>query len=166
MDTSRECVQESVVLEVVALNRLHLVQDHLDACASCAEVAAVAHALRRDLDASCREAHVPSAGVVWWRATIRARAEAARTVSQPITLAQGIAGASAIGLAVGFAGAAWRWLQTFAGGGDLIVRLDARRDEIAAASALVLQHALPLALGVAACLVIAPLALYFALSDE
>jgi len=44
--------------------------------------------------------------------------------------------------------------------------LDARRDEIATASSLLLQHALPRALGLAACLVIAPLALYFALADD
>jgi hypothetical protein len=166
MDLSRECARESEVLEAVGLDRLHLVREHLDACASCAEVATVASALRRDLEAGCREAHVPSAGTVWWRATIRARAEAARTVSQPITLAQGIAGACAVGLAVGFGGAGWRWLQTFTSAADLLVRLDARRDDIASASALVLQHALPLTLGLAACLVIAPLALYFALSDE
>ena len=161
-----ECLRESDVLEAVALDRLAEVREHLEACASCAEVAEIAGALRRDHDAGCREAHVPSAGAVWWRATIRARAEAARTVSQPITLAQGIAAACAIGLASGFAGVAWRSLWTFASLGDFIVRLDARRDEIATASALVLQHALPLGLGLAACLVIAPVALYFALSDE
>jgi hypothetical protein len=166
MDPLRECPREADVLEAVGVGRPHLVQEHLDACPSCAEVALVAGALKRDLEAGCREAHVPSAGAVWWRATIRARAEAARTVSQPITLAQGIAGASAVGLAIGFAGAGWRWLQKFGSAGDLILGLDARRDEIAAASALVLQHALPLALGLAACLVIAPLALYFALSDD
>ncbi len=166
MDAARECLREAEILEAVALDRLHLVQEHLDACESCAEIALVARALRNDLTAGCREAHVPSAGAVWWRATIRARAEAARTVSQPITLAQGVAGACAVGLAVGFGGIGWRWLQTFTSAADFIVRLDARRDDIAAASGLVLQYALPLTLGLAACLVIAPLALYFALSDE
>jgi hypothetical protein len=78
---------------------------------------------------------------------------------------QGIAGACAVGLTAAFAGGAWRWLQTFTGAGDFIVGLDARREEIAAASAL-LQYALPLTLGLAACLVVAPLALYFALSDD
>ena len=160
-----DCLREADVLEAVALDRVHLVRDHLDACASCAEVAEIAAALRRDHEAGCRDAHVPSAGAVWWRATIRARAEAARTVSQPITLAQGVAAACVIGLAFGFAGVAWRSLSTFSTIGDFLVRLDAH-DEIATASALVLQHALPLALGLAACLVIAPLALYFALSDE
>jgi hypothetical protein len=160
-----DCPRESEILEAVALGRLTQVREHLDTCASCAEAAAIAGALRRDHAAALGEAHVPSAGAVWWRATIRARAEAARTVSQPITMLQGIAGACAVGLAAAFAGVAWRWMQTFTGAGDFFVRLDARRDEIAAASAL-LQYALPLTLGLAACLVVAPLALYFALSDD
>lgn len=160
-----DCPRESEILEAVAFGRLPQVREHLDTCASCAEAAAIAGALRRDHAAALGEAHVPSAGAVWWRATIRARAEAARTVSQPITMLQGIAGACAVGLAAAFAGGAWRWMQTFTSAGDFIVRLDARRDEIAAASAL-LQYALPLTLGLAACLVVAPLALYFALSDD
>jgi len=161
-----ECPRESEVLEAVALDRVAQMRDHLDACASCAEVAQIAAALRGDYDAAVRDAHVPSAGVVWWRATIRARADAARAVSQPITLAQGVAAAAAIGLAFGFAGVAWRSLTSGASLSEMLVRLSARSEEIATASALVLQHALPLALGLAACLVIAPVALYFALSDE
>jgi hypothetical protein len=160
-----DCPRESEILEAVAFGRLPQVREHLDTCASCAEAAAIAGALRRDHVAALGEAHVPSAGAVWWRATIRARAEAARTVSQPITMLQGIAGACAVGLAAAFAGVAWRWMQTFTSAGDFFVRLDARRDELAAASAL-LQYALPLTLGLAACLVVAPLALYFALSDD
>jgi hypothetical protein len=160
-----DCPRESEILEAVAFGRLPQVREHLDTCASCAEAAAIAGALRRDHAAALGEAHVPSAGAVWWRATIRARAEAARTVSQPITMLQGVAGACAVGLAAAFAGGAWRWMQTFTSAGDFFVRLDARRDEIAAASAL-LQYALPLTLGLAACLVVAPLALYFALSDD
>jgi len=160
-----DCPRESEILEAVAYGRLTQCREHLDTCASCAEAAAIAGALRRDHAAALGEAQVPSAGAVWWRATIRARAEAARTVSQPITMLQGIAGACAVGLAAAFAGVAWRWMQTFTSAGDFFVRLDARRDEIAAASAL-LQYALPLTLGLAACLVVAPLALYFALSDD
>jgi hypothetical protein len=160
-----DCPREWEILEAVAFGRLAQVREHLDTCASCAEAAAIAGALRRDHAAALGEAQVPSAGAVWWRATIRARAEATRTVSQPITMLQGIAGACAVGLTAAFAGGAWRWMQTFTGAGDFIVRLDARREDIAAASAL-LQYALPLTLGLAACLVVAPLALYFALSDD
>jgi len=161
-----DCPRESDVLEAVAFGRLPQIREHLDICASCAEVAAIAGVLRQDHTATIREAHVPSAGTVWWRATIRARAEAARTVSQPITMLQGIAGACAVGLTAAFAGGTWRWIQTFTSAGDFIVRLDARRDDIAAASTLLLQYAVPLTLGLAACLVVAPLALYLALADD
>lgn len=161
-----DCARESDVLEAVAFDRVAEVREHLDNCASCAEVAAIARALRREHAVNVRDAHVPSAGAVWWRATIRARAEAARTVSKPITVAQGIAAACVVGLLAGFGGVLWRWLSSMMSAGDVLVRLDARRDEIAAASSLALQYAVPLALGLAACLVVAPLALYLALSDD
>ena len=161
-----ECPRESDVLQAVAFDRMAEVREHLDTCASCADVAEMARVLRQDYSVTLREAHVPSAGAVWWRATIRARAEDARSVSKPITVAQSVAGACVAGLIAGFASVLWRWLSSLMSAGDVLVRLDARRDEIAAASSLVLQHALPLALGLAACLVVAPLALYFALSDD
>jgi hypothetical protein len=161
-----ECPRESEIFEAVAFNREREVRDHLATCAICAEIADVAGALRADHAAACREAAVPSAGAVWWRATVRARAEAAHTVSQPITVLQGIAGACGAGLAVALAGVAWRsfdWLGRF---DEIVTRLDARRDEIAAASALVLQHGLPIMLALAACVLIAPFALYVAFSDD
>jgi len=160
-----ECRREPEVVEAIAQGRdLDELRDHLAGCAACAEIAEMAAMFRDERRAAIGDAHIPAAGTVWWRSTIRARAEAARTVSQPITLAQGIAGACAIGLASGLAALAWRLLP--ASFSDLIVSIDARREEFSAASALVLQHALPLALGLAACLVIAPLALYLALADD
>jgi hypothetical protein len=101
-----ECPRESEVFEAVAFNREGDVRDHLATCAICAEIADVAGALRAYHAAACREAPVPSAGAVWWRATVRARAEAAHTVSQPITVLQGIAGACGVGLAAALF--AWR----------------------------------------------------------
>jgi hypothetical protein len=86
-------------------------------------------------------------------------------VSKPITFAQGAAAASLLGLGFGFAGVLWRWLIGFASVSDFLLQLRAS-DDVARGSSVVLQHALPLALGIAACLVIAPLALYLALSDE
>ncbi len=161
-----ECPRESEVFEAVAFNRVVDVRDHLASCAICAEIADVAGALRADHAAACRDARVPSAGAVWWRATIRARAEATRTVSQPITILQGIAGACGVGLAVALVGVAWRSFNWFDGLGDVMTQLDARHEELAAASALVLQHGVPVMLALAACVVIAPFALYVAFSDD
>ena len=107
-----ECGREADVLEAVAFGRWpdHAAElvTHVAACAVCADLADVARALHDDREAACREAPVPAAGIVWWRATIRARADAARTASRPITVAQGVAGACAVGLTCGLAGIAWR----------------------------------------------------------
>jgi hypothetical protein len=164
-ETPAECDRERDVLEAIALNRAEPVRDHLRTCASCAELAQIAGALHQEYDAACREARVPSGGAVWWRATIRARAEAARTVSQPITVAQSVAGAAALGLACGVVGVVWRAFDGVGGAGEFLARVSERSD-IAPALSMVLQHALPLTLGLAACLVAAPVALYFALSDD
>ena len=163
-----ECEREADVLEAVAFGRwpdlaAELVT-HVAACAVCADLVDVARALHGDREAACREAPVPAAGMVWWRATIRARADAARTASRPITVAQGVAGACAVGLTCGLASIAWRsvhWADRF---GDLATRL--ATDRVDFASMLAMEHALPLVLALAACLVLAPLALYITLADD
>jgi hypothetical protein len=168
-----ECTREADVLEAVAFGRWpdhagDLVA-HAAACSVCADLVEVARALHEDRDARCREAQLPTAGMVWWRATIRARADAARTVSQPISVAQGVAGASAVGIAWALAGAAWRSVQWLAWGdrvGDVVSRLESQRVGIASASALALEHGPMLLLALAACLVLAPIALYITLADD
>jgi hypothetical protein len=141
---------------------------HAADCPLCRDVVAVATALRDD-SASARQAargRVPSPGIVWWRATVRARAEASRTADRPISVAQGVAGACAVGLACGVAGAAWQSLEWLRRAGSVIADLEPSRRDIAAASAVILDHAFPLVLGLGACLLIAPLALYLVLSEE
>jgi hypothetical protein len=168
-----ECAYEAQLVETIVGGRWPQGCDaslivHAGACPVCREVVAVATALH-EADACGRQearARVPSAGLVWWRATIRARAEASRVAERPITVVQGIAGASAVGLACGVVGAAWRSLEWFQRLGDVIADLHPNRLDIMAASALILQHALPLVIGLGACLLIAPLALYLVLSDD
>jgi hypothetical protein len=81
-----ECGREADVLEAVAFGRWpdHAPElvTHVATCAVCADLADVARALHDDRETACREAPVAAAGIVWWRATIRARADAARTVSR------------------------------------------------------------------------------------
>ena len=71
-----ECEREADVLEAVAFGRWpdHAADlvTHVAACAVCADLVDVARALHGDREAACREAPVPAAGMVWWRATIRA----------------------------------------------------------------------------------------------
>jgi hypothetical protein len=69
--------------------------------------------LREDFQETCRDAKIPSAGLVYWRASIRSRSEAARKAEQPFTIVQGIAAASVAGVGVALGGLAWQSWTTF-----------------------------------------------------
>jgi hypothetical protein len=133
---------------------------HAADCGACAETLELARLLQDDQKALCEEAPVPSAGAVWWRATIRARAEAARTAGQPITLLQGIAAATAVGLFVALVGAWWR---SIAPGDVWFERFD---DLVSRSASVPVALSLSLLLVLAACLIVAPLAVYLATADE
>ncbi len=168
-----ECAREADVLDAVTFRRWpHHCDEglrmHVAACAICADLVEVARALRDDQESACRDARVPAAGQVWWRATIRARADAAHTVAEPITALQGIAGACVVGLACGLAAAVWRSLQGALQFEELVSRLGTGGVDLTAAVLALPLGPLgrPLLLALAACLVLAPLALYAALADE
>ena len=139
---------------------------HLDTCEMCREIVTVAAMLRDDRDVTLAEVQVPAAGQVWWRAAIRARLEAAHAAARPITWAHGVAGACAAGLTAAVFGIAWptieRAVMWF---GERALSLHPDTLAVADLATLMMQRTLPFALG-AACVLLAPLALYFALSDE
>jgi hypothetical protein len=165
-----ECAREEEVLEAIAFGRWPErcgdLAAHASTCDVCTDLVEVARALHDDRTALCREAQPPAAGMVWWRATIRARAEATRAATQPISVVQGIAGACLVGAMAGVVTIAWesmRWLERL---GDLAVRLESRRAEIASATTLASGHGMSILVAVAAGLVLAPLALYITLADD
>ena len=53
------------------------------------------------------QANVPSAGQVWWRAQMRARAEAAEAAARPLFVAQAVACAAVVGVLVALV--TWLW---------------------------------------------------------
>ena len=166
-----ECVREQDIVDAVVSGRWPHACDpslaaHAAACEICRDVLTVAVALRDDAVDAGHEARLPSAGLVWWRATIRARAEASRVAERPLTVAQGIAGACAVGLACGLAGVAWQSVQRVQRLGEIVAGLDASTLQFASESASILQRALPLVLGLGACLLIAPIAVYLVLLDD
>ena len=165
-----ECVREADVLEAVAFGRWPEqcgdLAAHVAGCEVCADLVEVARALHDDRAWLCREAQPPSAGMVWWRATIRARAEAARTAARPISVLQGIAGACFVGAAAGLVTVAWHSVHWMDRIGELALSLASRRADIAAASTFAAGHGLPILIAVAAGLVLAPLALYITLADD
>jgi hypothetical protein len=108
-----------------------------------ADLLEIERALREDHDVLCRTARVPDASLVWWRATIRARADAARIAEHPIAVAHSIAGACVVALACALGGLAWRTMPE-----------------------LILQYAVPLVAALALCLLVAPLAVVLALARD
>ena len=108
-----------------------------------ADASEIERALRDDCDALSRDVRLPDAGLVWWRATIRARADAARVAEQPIAVAHSVAAACVVALACALAALAWRTMPD-----------------------VILQHAVPLVAALALCLLLTPLAVFLALARD
>ena len=174
--TAPVCPREQDVINSIVTGRWpnqcdEALHAHAADCEVCRELIEVASVLCLERDGLHDEMSVPSAGQVWWRAAIRARLEASQQVVRPLSWLLGVAVACVIGLTIAVIELLWspahlalglatswttsfglgeisRWLPTFA---DLT--------PLTTTGGFVL-------LGAAACLVLAPLALYFALSDE
>ena len=142
---------------------------HASECPACRVTVELATVLRRDGVRATRDLRVPAPGLVWQRAVVRARAEAAQQASRPVAWAQGATAACLGGAAVAAAvltwpvvrGSAGRFAQTAGGLGT--------PDWLELASPLVeaVGRSLPLVLVIAGCVLAMPLlALYVAWSSE
>ena len=111
-----ECVRESEVLELIVVGRWPdsapaELMAHAVSCGICGELTTVAVAVRDEANRSRAEARVPSAGLVWWRAQLRARQERAEAAGRPITFVHG-AGAVVAGIVLfTLGGLLWPWLR-------------------------------------------------------
>ena len=105
------CRYEADVLAAVAAGSWDHAPDelkaHVTACRTCSDLALVSQLLKTDHAAMVAEANVPSAGQVWWRAQMRARAEAAEAAARPLFVAQAVACAAVIGVLVALV--TWLW---------------------------------------------------------
>lgn len=174
--TGPQCPHEHDVISAILADRwpnqcdesLHA---HAAQCEVCKELVEVVSLLRIERQGLHDEMRVPSAGQVWWRAAIRARLEASQQVARPFSWLAGISVACAVGLAVAVIELLWSpvqhaltwaspWTMSF-GPGEFGRLLPSLSDlaPFTTTGAFVL-------LGAAACLLLAPLALYFVLSDE
>lgn len=111
-----ECEFEADVLAAVIQGRWPECADfglreHAAGCAICADVALVAGALSESCAEVQTTASVPDSGRVWWVAQMRARREDARAAGRPITAAQVLAFACAMGLLGACFGATSAWFQ-------------------------------------------------------
>jgi hypothetical protein len=68
--------------------------------------AIVAEAIAAEASLARTEAAPPSSAIVWWRAQMRARQEAARAADRPITIVHGVAIACGAGVALSLIGTA------------------------------------------------------------
>lgn len=113
-----ECAREQDLLDAAAAGRWPDRADpelraHVEACPICADVAEIALAFLQDRDCARTEAPpVPPASVVWWKAQIRAREEAARMAARPIVLVQAAATICAAIAAILLAPAASVWVRS------------------------------------------------------
>lgn len=140
---------------------------HAAGCGVCRETVTVASLLHEDGQAARREVQVPAAGQVWWRAAIRARVEAAHAMERPMTWLHGFAAACAAGIVAALVSVAWPSIQeagAWAAARSWIV--NAATSDTASLLMSVMQRSLPVALLAAACVILAPLAIYLAMSDD
>jgi hypothetical protein len=119
-------------------------------CPQCGPLVALAEQIRREFAHTEQHAHVPTPEIVWWRAQMRARQEAARRAARPILFTQALAIAALIGLLVALAGRLTLPVLSFTEMSPVSVGLPVWYIVLAAAF----------------CLFVAPLAVYFALARE
>jgi hypothetical protein len=121
--TPTECLREADVLDEIGAGRWPehapvALREHVASCPVCADLALVASGLQAEgamARADIASIPLPSAGQVWWRAELRARAEKARLAQRPIAAVQ-IVAAVVVLLAMGsglwaLAPGAWAWLS-------------------------------------------------------
>jgi len=94
------CPRESEIADALMTARWpeaceHELRAHAASCATCADLVLVATAIACDTP----QVTVPASGVVWWRIQRREREKAVRTASRTITILQASSIAGAIALA-------------------------------------------------------------------
>jgi hypothetical protein len=119
-------------------------------CPQCGPLVQLARQIREEFEHTTQAARVPTPEIVWWRAQMRAREEAARKAARPILFTQALAIAALIGLLVSVAGRLTVPAFSFAGMPSLSAGLPLVYIVIAATF----------------CLLITPLAVYLALARD
>jgi len=169
-----ECEFEADALEAALQSRWPGQVDaqfraHVAECPICFDVVTVATAVASEMDNARDEmrerAIIPDSGRVWWRAQLRARREAAEAAGRPITAAQFVAFASAVGLLGACFGATSTWFQSvFRSIASSLGGFDARMF-LHSAIALSAQHGAWVLAG-ALMLFVVPTAVYIALGRD
>jgi hypothetical protein len=146
---------------------------HVAGCEVCREAAGLAEAFEGEADAARREAsgRLPDAGLVWWRAQVRARREAERAAMRPITAAQLVAAAFGMGAAGAVFGATAEWFQAWLARSAAFVGSSAASvwsgwSALSETLTAVLANHLPIAAAVSLGVCLVPVIFYFTLREE
>jgi hypothetical protein len=166
-----DCCREEDVLDAVTSGRWPDRADdelraHVGVCAICNDVVEVAGAVLEARSDEPVEMRIPSSAVMWWRAQMRARQEAAREAVRPITVAQVVGSVTAVALVIvalvvfspWFGGLMGNWISEARG-----VAASLRAPSGALAQGWMVPA---IVAGVGVWLVLAPVAIYFAVADE
>ncbi|HEX3577410.1 MAG TPA: hypothetical protein VHY33_02505 [Thermoanaerobaculia bacterium] len=149
-----DCPQEQETLAIVQAGRWpdgcdDVLRTHLAACPTCADIVRVGSLIAADYHASLRSSRVPASGLVWWRMQRRSRQEAIRTASRVITIVQAIAVASGVAVAI-----------------VIIVATGVSFRPTPISHTDLAQWALPLIIGLVSWVMLAPVAVYLAVSKD
>jgi hypothetical protein len=176
--TPMDCEREDDVLAAVGTGRWPARVDeelraHVAGCAVCKDVVAVTTAFREDLDtseggaASAAAPRLPDATRVWLRSQIRARAEDTRLAERPISVAQAVAFAAVVGVLGALFGAASPWLQSgFRWAMASLAHLDPRAFLMSDSVVAMVTDHVAIAVTAGVCVMLAPVAIYFALREN
>jgi hypothetical protein len=162
-----ECCREQDVLDALVTERwpervADELRTHAEGCHICRDVIAGIGPILADRVDLSSEGHLPSSGAMWWRAQMRARQEAAREAARPVTIAHIVGFACVIMVAA--AAAAWlspvirTWFVDTAH-----LAADFTIPEIRGG---LLSHGWLMLLMGLVWLVLAPLAIYFAVAED
>jgi len=144
----RDCDREFEVLECATTGAVgEELRAHIASCDTCRDLFDVAHSVAGDRNALMRTAHPPSAGLVWWRANMRAQNEAARAAVRAGSFIQVALLIAAVAVGLAFLG--------------ISIDFHAVGHWIASAAQ---AFAIPL-IALAVWLILAPVAVYFAVTD-
>jgi hypothetical protein len=166
--SNTECIREQDVLDAVTSGRWDDgLRAHVVGCTICRDLGTIFAAMSDERDAAWQQATVPPANVVWWRAQIRAQEEARRAAERPIAVAQGLAVAcciAAVLLLVPFVMPAVRGVAASAT--DVAAWLAPRASAVSSAFTLVTGMVVPILPFAVASVLLAPILLYYALTEE
>jgi hypothetical protein len=163
-----ECCREQDVLDALVTERwpervAGELRTHAEDCQICRDlIASVGPILNDRVDLSS-EGHLPPSGAMWWRAQKRARQEAVREAARPVTVAH-IIGFTCV-IAIAAVAVAWlspmvrTWFVEMSSNLVTDVRMPEIRGTLLSQNWLVLLMAF-------VWLLLAPLAIYFAVAED